>query len=154
MIDFFLFNKILIFLINITTIYLVFLVLYNKNNIKNIKKIFILMATSMLIWVDFAYLARIAGGNQIADSLLFIKIAWFATPLLFSFLLLLTIYLIGEEQKYKFLNKIALFLGNESQGLSNKLLKKLDLKVSIKMKNDFDSLNVSVAAGILIHALK
>jgi len=50
--------------------------------------------------------------------------------------------------------KIALFLGNESQGLSNKLLKKLDLKVSIKMKNDFDSLNVSVAAGILIHALK
>ena len=50
--------------------------------------------------------------------------------------------------------KIALFLGNESQGLSNKLLKKLDLKVSIKMANDFDSLNVSVAAGILIHALK
>ncbi len=50
--------------------------------------------------------------------------------------------------------KIALFLGNESQGLSNKLLKKLDLKVSIDMKNDFDSLNVSVAAGILIHALK
>ncbi|MEA2019952.1 MAG: 23S rRNA (guanosine(2251)-2'-O)-methyltransferase RlmB [Campylobacterota bacterium] len=50
--------------------------------------------------------------------------------------------------------KIALFLGNEAQGLSNKLLKKLDLKVSIKMRNDFDSLNVSVAAGILIHALK
>jgi 23S rRNA (guanosine2251-2'-O)-methyltransferase len=50
--------------------------------------------------------------------------------------------------------KIALFLGNESQGLSNKLLKKLDLKVAIKMKNNFDSLNVSVAAGILIHALK
>jgi 23S rRNA (guanosine2251-2'-O)-methyltransferase len=50
--------------------------------------------------------------------------------------------------------KIALFLGNEAQGLSGKLKKKLDLKVSIKMENNFDSLNVSVAAGILIYALK
>ncbi|MGK0255710.1 MAG: 23S rRNA (guanosine2251-2'-O)-methyltransferase [Arcobacteraceae bacterium] len=50
--------------------------------------------------------------------------------------------------------KTALFLGSESEGLSNKLMKKLDLKVSIGMKNDFDSLNVSVAAGILIYALK
>ena len=50
--------------------------------------------------------------------------------------------------------KTALFLGSESEGLSNKLMKKLDLKVSIGMKNDFDSLNVSVAAGILIYELK
>ncbi|MEA3497615.1 MAG: 23S rRNA (guanosine(2251)-2'-O)-methyltransferase RlmB [Campylobacterota bacterium] len=50
--------------------------------------------------------------------------------------------------------KIALFLGSESEGLSNKLKKKLDLKVSIGMKNNFDSLNVSVAAGILIYQLK
>ena len=50
--------------------------------------------------------------------------------------------------------KTALFLGNESEGLSNKLKKKLDLKVSIGMKNNFDSLNVSVAAGILIYELK
>lgn len=50
--------------------------------------------------------------------------------------------------------KTALFLGNESEGLSNKLKKKLDLKVSIGMKNNFDSLNVSVAAGILIYELQ
>ena len=50
--------------------------------------------------------------------------------------------------------KMALFLGSESDGLSNKLKKKLDLKVSIGMENDFDSLNVSVAAGILIYQLK
>jgi len=50
--------------------------------------------------------------------------------------------------------KTALFLGNEGDGLSNKLKKKLDLKVSINMENDFDSLNVSVAAGILIYELK
>ena len=50
--------------------------------------------------------------------------------------------------------KTALFLGNEADGLSNKLQKKLDLKVSIGMENNFDSLNVSVAAGILIYELK
>ena len=50
--------------------------------------------------------------------------------------------------------KMALFLGNESDGLSNRLVKKLDLRVAIQMENDFDSLNVSVAAGILIHSLK
>jgi len=50
--------------------------------------------------------------------------------------------------------KIALFLGSEGEGLSNKLKKKLDLKVAIGMANNFDSLNVSVAAGILIYELK
>jgi 23S rRNA (guanosine2251-2'-O)-methyltransferase len=49
--------------------------------------------------------------------------------------------------------KIALFLGSESDGLSGKVKKKLDTTVSISMENDFDSLNVSVAAGILIHSL-
>ncbi len=50
--------------------------------------------------------------------------------------------------------KTALFLGSESEGLSNKLKKKMDLRVAIEMANNFDSLNVSVAAGILIHHLK
>lgn len=49
--------------------------------------------------------------------------------------------------------KIALFLGSEGEGLSGKVKKKLDLSVSIDMTNNFDSLNVSVAAGILIHSL-
>ena len=51
-------------------------------------------------------------------------------------------------------DKIALFLGSEGEGLNNKIIKKLDLKVSIGMSNDFDSLNVSVAAGILMYTLK
>jgi 23S rRNA (guanosine2251-2'-O)-methyltransferase len=59
-----------------------------------------------------------------------------------------------QDIKRELNQKTALFLGSESKGLSNKLKKKLDLKVSISMKNDFDSLNVSVAAGILIYALK
>lgn len=51
-------------------------------------------------------------------------------------------------------DKVALFLGSEGEGLSGKIRKKLDLKVSIKMSNEFDSLNVSVAAGILMYNLK
>ncbi len=48
--------------------------------------------------------------------------------------------------------KIALFLGSEGEGLSKKVINKLDISVSISMAHDFDSLNVSVAAGILIHS--
>lgn len=51
-------------------------------------------------------------------------------------------------------DKVALFLGSEGEGLSNKIIKKMDLKVSIGMQNEFDSLNVSVAAGILMYTLK
>ena len=51
-------------------------------------------------------------------------------------------------------DKVALFLGSEGQGIHPKVAKKLDLKVSIGMEHKFDSLNVSVAAGILIYTLK
>lgn len=51
-------------------------------------------------------------------------------------------------------DKVAIFLGSEGEGISPKVAKKLDLKVSIKMEHQFDSLNVSVAAGILIYNLK
>ncbi len=51
-------------------------------------------------------------------------------------------------------DKVVLFLGSEDQGLSKKIIDKLDYKVSIPMANNFNSLNVSVAAGILIHTLK
>jgi len=51
-------------------------------------------------------------------------------------------------------DKVALFLGNEADGISPKVAKKMDLKVSIQMENEFNSLNVSVAAGILIYNLK
>jgi len=46
--------------------------------------------------------------------------------------------------------KIALILGNEGEGLQKKVKEKLDEILTIQMKRDFDSLNVSVAAGILI----
>lgn len=47
-------------------------------------------------------------------------------------------------------DKKALFMGSESEGLPNRLVEKLDKKVTIEMKNDFDSLNVAIATAILI----
>ena len=46
--------------------------------------------------------------------------------------------------------KIALIMGSEGEGLSQKVKNKLDEIISIDMKRKFDSLNVSVASGILM----
>jgi 23S rRNA (guanosine2251-2'-O)-methyltransferase len=57
-----------------------------------------------------------------------------------------------------FEQKTALILGNESSGVSLQLKNKSDFKVSIpsfsKSKKGVDSLNVSVAAGVLIYGMK
>ncbi|OPX27342.1 MAG: 23S rRNA (guanosine(2251)-2'-O)-methyltransferase RlmB [Campylobacteraceae bacterium 4484_166] len=59
---------------------------------------------------------------------------------------------ISDELQQK--EKIALFVGNESKGLSKKVINKIDYKQTIDMENSFDSLNVSVATGIIIERLR
>jgi 23S rRNA (guanosine2251-2'-O)-methyltransferase len=59
-----------------------------------------------------------------------------------------------DEKDIQIPEKRALFLGSEGFGIPQKVLKKLDKLVNIKMKREFDSLNVSVAAGILINRMK
>ncbi|PAF54203.1 23S rRNA (guanosine(2251)-2'-O)-methyltransferase RlmB [Helicobacter sp. 13S00482-2] len=60
----------------------------------------------------------------------------------------------GENiQEVNVKSKWALFLGNEGDGLNRKILSKLDKIVSVKIKSGFNSLNVSVAAGILINRM-
>lgn len=46
-----------------------------------------------------------------------------------------------------------LWLGNEDNGLSRERLAQMDKTLRIKMEGTIDSLNVSVAAGILLYAL-
>lgn len=60
---------------------------------------------------------------------------------------------IDLEKIEKVDTKFALIMGSEGRGLHPKLQQKLDTKVSIAMSNEFDSLNVSVAAGILMYSL-
>jgi 23S rRNA (guanosine2251-2'-O)-methyltransferase len=50
--------------------------------------------------------------------------------------------------------KKALFLGSEGDGLSSRVISKLDKVVSIKMSHEFDSLNVSVAGAILMDRMR
>ncbi len=50
--------------------------------------------------------------------------------------------------------KRVLVLGSEGEGLSGRVVSKLDEVVSIKMSHEFDSLNVSVAGAILIDRMR
>lgn len=50
-------------------------------------------------------------------------------------------------------NKYAVCLGNEAQGISKEILNEMDENVKIEMKNDVESLNVSVAAGIIMYKM-
>ena len=110
MIELPIYNKILVLLIDIIAAWLVFFV-YQEGPKKKLNRIFIFMAASMFIWVNFAYLARIIGRDQIYLSLLFLKIAWFVTPLFFTFLYLLVIHTIKKEKKYNLLTNAVLFAG-------------------------------------------
>jgi 23S rRNA (guanosine2251-2'-O)-methyltransferase len=56
--------------------------------------------------------------------------------------------------KYQFESKKVLILGSEGEGISKRVKDKIDKMVSIEMKRKFDSLNVSVAAGILIERMR
>lgn len=53
-------------------------------------------------------------------------------------------------KKFKKLAKIALIVGNEVGGISKSLLKLADQVVEIPMKGKKESLNVSVATGIML----
>ena len=51
-------------------------------------------------------------------------------------------------------SKVALILGNEGYGLTKRIISRLDKKVKIHMRDDFNSLNVSVAGAILMDRLR
>ena len=50
--------------------------------------------------------------------------------------------------------KRVLILGSEGEGISSRVLKSCNKKVKIKMQREFDSLNVSVATGILCDRMR
>lgn len=51
-------------------------------------------------------------------------------------------------------DKALIILGSEGEGIRKKLLEKCDFTVSIPVSSRFDSLNVSVAAGIILYTFQ
>lgn len=58
-----------------------------------------------------------------------------------------------EIGKYSCIFPAALILGNEVEGVSEDVLRRCDTIISIPMRGEKESLNVSVAAGIAIYEL-
>lgn len=96
-------NKIAIVAINLIAISLIVTVL-NHNKFKDRKiQTLVLMAVSMLSWVDCAYLARVFG-NIPNISIIFLKIAWFATPIVFFSTYLISVVIAKGEKQNRFIN--------------------------------------------------
>jgi len=61
----------------------------------------------------------------------------------------------GQDIRETYIEKKrVLVLGSEGEGLSSRVVSKLDCAVSISMKHEFDSLNVSVAGAILMDRMR
>lgn len=105
-----LYNKILVLLIDFIGIWLAIIV-YNNNPKGKLNKIFFGMIVSMFFWVNSAYLAHLIGEHQIYLTLIFVKIAWIATPILFILLYFLVLYYLDKEKEYKILSLAVLFSG-------------------------------------------
>ena len=58
-----------------------------------------------------------------------------------------------DSRIFEKVNRVALVLGSEGKGIRSLVLKKCDYLISIPMKGKIDSLNVSVAAGIIVHGI-
>jgi signal transduction histidine kinase len=101
------YNKILVLLINFLGIWLTAIVWQHASR-DRIRKIFLGMFLSMFFWVNFAYLARLGGERFFELSFVFLKVAWFATPILFFLIYFLIVAFSGKEKKYKHLN-VAVF---------------------------------------------
>ena len=60
----------------------------------------------------------------------------------------------GEDySKVDFSGAVALIIGAEGEGVSRRVLETCDKKISIPVRGKLDSLNASVAAGILLYAV-
>lgn len=55
-----------------------------------------------------------------------------------------------DYKKFKCSKKVAFILGNEVDGMSKKVLDKCDAAIEIPMRGEKESLNVAVAAGIVL----
>ena len=58
-----------------------------------------------------------------------------------------------DLKDYQTKNKTLVMFGAESSGLSNSLINFATTKMTIEMKNNVESLNLSISAGIVLYKL-
>jgi len=125
MLDFLSAHKTIVLVINVIGLWLSFLVSRQKTK-ERTNKIFVLMFFLMFFWVNFAYLARLFGQENIQLSELSLRIAWFVTPIFFVSLYLFVIALFKKEKENKNLTSIVIFLGVASSiftGFTNLIIR-------------------------------
>lgn len=110
MIDFPLVNRIIVASINIIAVWLAVLVSRHHRHAA-LNKIFLLMVPMMLLWVDFAYFARLVDPDHFEWAALLLKIAWFVTPLVFVLLYLFVINLVKKVRAYWWITVIVIVIG-------------------------------------------
>lgn len=89
------FNRAAIIIINFIVATLL-LTIFNHNKLRDRQsQIFVGMGAFILLWVDFAYLARLVGSTNVFLSEVFLRIAWVATPLLFFATYVTSLYIVG-----------------------------------------------------------
>ena len=99
------YNQVLVIVINLTGLWLIHL--FHKNSSRRkVNLFFVISAVMMFLWVDFAYLARLVGPNYNELALIFLRVAWFATPLLFVSIYFLIVFYFKRNKKYSLLSKI------------------------------------------------
>ncbi len=108
MVEFSILSKIVVFMINVIGFTLMLTVILGKVK-KKLKVIFTFMIVLMFLWVNFAFFARVQTDEGM--SVLFIRIAWAITPLLFTLIYYFLIDFFEINKKYTKLTKILFFLG-------------------------------------------
>jgi signal transduction histidine kinase len=104
-IDFSLANLLMVLFINAFGLLLVLTVITRNTFKDKITSVFAVMGLLMLIWIDFAYLARVVGAGNIEWAELFLRIAWVATPPFFAYVYLSTVNILRKEKQMRLLNK-------------------------------------------------
>ena len=93
--------------INALSAFLIILV-NSSNTRKKMTRMFSLMIALMLIWVNFAFLARVTNPDQ---GVVFIRLAWSITPLFFAVIYFFITELFDPDSSFGLSKKALLFLG-------------------------------------------
>ncbi|MDD3491859.1 MAG: histidine kinase N-terminal 7TM domain-containing protein [Candidatus Pacebacteria bacterium] len=94
--------------INVLAVFLGALVYFQDRKSK-LFQIFGVVSLLSLLWINFAYIPRIIGRENLEISLLIFRVAWFVTPLFFASLYFLVLYILKKNKDYKLLSRVVFY---------------------------------------------